>query len=112
MKAWELAVPPQCGLCRVEGWLGGWADALAGVEGGGLAVYVTQAGVGQGSAGEKELWVGVSWGGGVQALALWTRGGTSGCRRPRTECSVTLPWGLGVADGGSRGVGGAGLGAR
>ena len=51
MKAWELAVPPQCGLCKVEGWLGGWADALAGVEGGGLAVYVTQAGVGQGSAG-------------------------------------------------------------
>ena len=44
---------------------------------------------GRGRAGlswVKQLWVGVSWGCGVQALALWTRGGTSGGRRPRTEC--------------------------
>jgi len=109
VKAWELAVPPQCGLCRVEGWLGGWADALAGVEGGGLAVYVTQAGVGQGSAGEKELWVGVSWGGGVQALALWTRGGTSGCRRPRTEC-WSAPISAGKLCDSALGVGGGGWG--
>lgn len=51
MKAWELAVPLSVGSAAWRGGSGGWAGVLAGVEGGGLAVYVTQGRVEQGLAG-------------------------------------------------------------
>ena len=108
-KGWELAVLPQCGLCRVEGWLGGCADVLAGVEGGGLAVYVTQAGVGQGSQlGKKNC--GWEFHGEVVA-GPWLSGreGDSGCRRPRTECR-SAPISAGMLCDSALGVGGGGWG--
>ena len=90
-----------------RGGSGAW-QLLAGVEGAGLAVRASDSGRGRaGVSWAKEMWVGVSGGGG---LGSQDSRGTSGCRRPRPGSadpppslqrgSVTVPW----ADGGWGGL--------